>query len=79
MSDPKLAALMKNVPAPVERIVETDMLLTIANRMSLAGRRVVVLACGHKAVTSNSTRVKCADCHRMILAGEDYDGFRNRR
>jgi hypothetical protein len=76
--DPKLAALMRqtNPPAPVEAIVETDILLTITNRLSLAGRRIVRLACGHRCVTRNWKRAKCTLCHQMIMNGEDYHAFR---
>ena len=80
MGDPELAAMMRSlkVPAPVEDIVETDMLLTIVNHLRLDGRRVVLLACGHKKITAAALRTRCEECHRMILDGEDYDGFRRR-
>lgn len=76
--DPKLAALMRqtNPPAPVEAIVETDILLTITNRLSLAGRRIVRLACGHRCATRNIRRARCTLCHQMIMNGEDYHAFR---
>jgi hypothetical protein len=77
--DPKLAEMMRSlkVPAPMENIVETDMLLTIVNHLRLDGRRVVRLACGHRKITSAAMKTRCDECHRMILNGEDYDGFRN--
>lgn len=76
--DPTLAAMMREVnPAcPVEEIVETDILLTIHNRLSLAGRRIVRLACGHRCVTGNVKRARCTLCHQMIMNGEDYHAFR---
>lgn len=79
--DPILAATMRLLKprAPVERIVETDILLTVVNRLSLAGKRVAVLACGHRVITDAATRVHCKDCHKMILDGEDYDAFRHRQ
>lgn len=78
--DPKLAAMMQRLkpPVPVERIVETDIFLTVVNHLDLAGRRVVLLACGHKAITANSARARCHECYRMIMKGEDYEAFRNR-
>lgn len=81
MDDPKLAAMMQrlNPPVPVERIVETNIYLTCINRLNLAGRRVVELACGHRTVTANSHRARCPECHRMILNGEDYEAFRHGR
>lgn len=81
MGDPELAGMMRQlkVPAPVEQIIRTEIIPTVMNRLNLAGRRVVLLACGHRAVTANSRRVACGECHRMILDGEDYEAFRNRK
>ncbi len=84
MGDPELAAMMKRVwkKPPVERIVQTDWLATAVNREKLGPdmcKRIVELACGHRVVTRNARTCGCADCHKMILAGEDYDAFRNRR
>jgi len=78
--DPELAALMQrlNLPAPMEAIVETDIFLTVVNHLRLDGKRVVVLACGHKKITAATTKARCDECHRMILAGEDYQAFRER-
>ena len=80
--DPELAALMRRlrIKAPVERIVATDILATACNLDKLdLPERLVTLACGHQTVTRNWTRAPCYECHRMILDGEDYDAFRNRR
>lgn len=79
--DPVLAALMRRLapPPPVERIVCTEMLATIANHLDLAGRRVVRLACGHRKVTAASRRAQCLECHAMVMGGEDYDAFRRGR
>jgi hypothetical protein len=76
--DPKLAAMVRaaNPPVPVEEIVETDILLTLTNRLSFAGRRIVRLACGHRCVTRNYRRARCTLCHQMMLNGEDYHAFR---
>lgn len=81
MSDPTLAAMMRrlNPPAPLMRIVETDLLLTIINHLSLAAKRVVLLECGHRAVTSNAHAVKCKDCHSMLMNGDDLDGYLRER
>lgn len=78
MADKQLVELLRYVPAPVEQIVETDLLLTMANYPNLGGKRVALLACGHKVVTGNRLRAACAECHTMILNGEDYDAFRRR-
>jgi hypothetical protein len=83
MGDPELAKIMKRVwkNPPVERIVRTDWLATSINRDKLGEdmcKRIVDLACGHKAVTRNAKTCPCKECHKMILDGEDYDAFRNR-
>lgn len=77
-ADPALAAMMRrlNPPAPRERIVETDILLTLVNHLSLRDKRVVTLACGHKKVTRAADYARCLECRRMILDGEDYEAFR---
>lgn len=86
MGDPVLAAAMRamsiNAKAPVEKIIRTDWLATAVNRGKLGPdhcKRIVDLACGHKAVTRNARTCPCKDCHKMILDGEDYEAFRNRR
>jgi len=84
MGDPELAARMKVYwkKPPVERIVRTDFLATAVNREKLGTdlcKRIVDLACGHQAVTRNARTCACTACHEMILAGEDYEAFRNRR
>lgn len=80
--DPELAAFMRRmgVKAPVERIVETDILATAFNmdRLKLP-ERIVRLACGHEIVTKNWRRAPCWKCHEMILNGEDYEAFRSGR
>lgn len=80
--DPDLADTMRmiNPPAPRERIVQTDILATVFNRDKLGPdlcRRIVILECGHRAVTRNAKSSKCNRCHRMIMEGYDYDAFRN--
>jgi hypothetical protein len=84
VGDPKLAKIMRDmkVPAPVERIVRTDLFATAFNREKLGSdmcKRIVDLECGHQAVTRNAKTCKCTACHEMILNGEDYEAFRNRR
>lgn len=84
MGDPELAAKMKSYwkKPPVEKIVATDFLATALNRAKLGPdhcKRIVDLACGHKAVTRNARTAPCETCHKMILDGEDYEAFRNRR
>lgn len=64
-----------------ERIIETDILLTIANRRENPLDRIVDLACGHKANTTNMKRARCARCEEMLRrsiadGSEDYDSFR---
>lgn len=85
MGDPVLAAVMRsmriNAKAPVEKIVGTDWLASAINRPKLGPdmcKRIVDLACGHKAVTRNARTCPCSICHEMILNGEDYEAFRNR-
>lgn len=80
--DPELAKMMRamKVPAPVERIVRTDIWSSILSKEVFPfPKRVVELECGHKAITKNIKRVACKVCHDMILNGEDYDAFRNLR
>lgn len=84
MGDPELAAMMRRVwkRPPVERIVRTEHLATALNRDKLGknlANRIVLLECGHMQVTRNAKTAPCTQCHKMILAGEDYDAFRNRR
>ncbi len=84
MGDPELAAFQKRFwkKPPVEKIVQTDWLATALNRAKLGPdhcKRVVDLACGHKAVTRNAKSCPCKACHKMILNGEDYDLWRNHR
>lgn len=83
MGDPELAAILKRAwpKPPVERIVHIDWLATAtsigAGRIK-AGQHVARLECGHDAVTRAHKRTGCRTCHEMILAGEDYEAFRNR-
>jgi hypothetical protein len=84
MGDPELAETMKRYwkKPPVEKIVATDFLATALNRGTLGNdlcKRIVDLACGHKAVTRNVKTCPCLSCHKMILDGEDYDAWRNLR
>jgi hypothetical protein len=84
MGDPQLAERMRQfkVKAPVEKIIATDLLATALNRDTLGDdlcKRIVDLACGHKAVTRNATSCQCSICHEMILNGEDYEAWRSQR
>ena len=83
MGDPKLAALMRklNPPAPLEAIQHVEWVVTAFER-SLGTLRegwiIVRLACGHTTrVRLLAKRVRCRECHRIILDGEDYDAFRH--
>lgn len=79
--DPQLAAIMRRLrpKAPVERVTVIDWPATAMSRHRLnEGQMVVILACGHDAVTRSQERAPCHRCHEMILNGEDYDAFRNR-
>lgn len=81
MGDPVLAEFMRrhDPGAPVEKILRTDFFMTALNGERLRGNeRIVILECGHYAITANSTRCRCSFCHEMILNGEDYEAFRNR-
>lgn len=65
---------------PSEKIVGTDILATTVNvdkLMKTGYERIVDLACGHKAVTSNLHRCHCARCQQMFDSGYDWDGYRN--
>lgn len=82
--DPELAAYMARLKPkpPVEKIVRTEWLDTAVNREKLGPsmmRRIVKLECGHQAVTKNARVAKCLACHKIIMAGQDYDAFRNHR
>jgi len=84
MGDPVLAETMRRFwkKPPVEKIVATDFLATSLNRATLGTdlcKRIVDLECGHKAVTRSARTCPCSICHDMILNGEDYEAFRNRR
>lgn len=71
--------------SPAERIVETDILATAYNREKLGPsmvRRIVVLACGHRAITRNAKTMVCPRCTEMVRRSietgeEDWDGFRH--
>lgn len=83
MGDPELAKFYREThpKPPVENIVETDVMATALNRSKLGDnflKRVVILACGHREITTNKKRAPCRTCHKMMLDGEDYEAFRNR-
>ena len=73
------------ITTPSERIVETDLIASAFNRERLGTsmtRRIVVLACGHRAVTRNSNSMRCLRCTEMLRRSietgeEDYDSFRH--
>ena len=80
--DPELAAFNKEwkIKAPLERIRETDILLTSFNADKLLprGERVVVLECRHLDVVKiTAMRKRCSVCQDMIERGADYDLFRH--
>ncbi len=78
--DAELALITRSAPMPVEIITGTDMLATALNRERLGKtKRIVDLACGHQAVTTNRRRCGCWQCHYLITHGYDYDAFRNLR
>lgn len=68
-----------------ERITETDHIATAYNRKWLGEscvRRIVVLACGHRAVTRNAKSMVCPRCTEMLRRSvesgeEDYESFRH--
>jgi hypothetical protein len=67
-----------------ERIKETDYLATAFNRDRLGtsmSRRIVVLECGHRAITRNAGSMICPRCTEMLRRSietgeEDYETFR---
>jgi len=77
--DPVIAEMYRQTQPkpPVEHIIRTDIVASMFNRFT-PPKRVVDLACGHRAITKNRYRVGCVACHAMMLNGEDYDAFRNR-
>jgi hypothetical protein len=84
MGDQTLAALMQKLKAraPVEEITLIDWpatALSISAGSISADKHIVILACGHTEATRATKRAACRACHAMILNGEDYDGWRNRR
>ena len=76
-----------NIYAPeAEKIVCTDILLAVvnSNRRSVFAPRVVILACGHRAITKNRKRMICPRCTEMLKrsladGSEDYESFRDGR
>ncbi len=81
--DPELAAFNKEwkIKAPLERIRETDILLTAHNADKLLplGQRIVVLECRHIDIAKITARRKrCSVCQDMIERGADYDLWRHR-
>lgn len=68
-----------------ERIVETDWIATAFNREQLGAdcvKRIVALACGHRAVTRNAASMTCPRCTEMLrrsieTGDEDYEGWRH--
>jgi hypothetical protein len=59
------------------RIVSIDWMATAANQKMLGKRRIVLLSCRHRVITSNTTYVNCERCARLMLEGMDYDGWLN--
>lgn len=67
----------------MENIVRTDMIACAFNRERLGNRkRIVDLACGHKAITTSIDRCVCLRCREMhrrsVETGEeDWDTYRH--
>lgn len=78
--DPVLAEIMRKnkVKAPIEDIIESyPLMICILNPGDLEkGYQIVRLRCGHLIKTKRKRRSPCKSCHRMILNGEDYVGYR---
>jgi len=80
--DRKLASLFAGETDPFEAVARDQGLAMIwktgiiVDAMVKHGR-LVVLTCGHFAVTKSLHRAKCKRCGEMIRAGYDYDAFRN--
>jgi hypothetical protein len=80
--DQKLASLFAGEPDPVEALAEDQSLAMIwktgiSVEAMVKHGRLVLLTCGHFAVTKSLHRSKCRRCGEMIRAGYDYDAFRN--
>lgn len=66
----------------MEKIIRINFIVTALNRKKLGDRRIVDLACGHKAITRATNRCICLRCKEMFrrscLTGEeDWDAFRH--
>lgn len=73
------------ISTPPERIVSTDVFLMAFNSDLLLkqGKRIVDLACGHKATGRALDKMVCPRCTEMMRrsiadGSEDYEGFRHR-
>jgi hypothetical protein len=64
-----------------ELIIRTDWLLTAHAHFSNPLKRVVVLGCGHRIVSTRSKRARCLRCEEMLRrsladGSEDYAAYR---
>lgn len=83
--DERLAQWMVGERDPMEKLA-ADQSKAIAARLPTREHtdvlttkgRLVILECGHYAVTRARYRCACARCGEMIRAGYDYEAFRMR-
>ena len=63
------------------KIVETDFMATSFNMERLAGKRIVILSCGHRAVATfrQGKKMTCPRCVQLMKQGLDYDLWINHR
>jgi hypothetical protein len=74
------AGPIRSAPEKIIRICELSMIFNYEKFLTTK-KRVVDLACGHKAFTGNLERMVCPRCSEMLRRsisgdGEDYDSFR---
>lgn len=73
--------MLRNAPNPIERLAQRppDLIGLAPGLLALflkTGKRIVILECGHYALTRSLHRAACPRCGEMIRGGYDYDGFR---
>ena len=73
--------MLRDAPNPFERLAQRppDLISLAPGLLALflkTGKRIVILECGHYALTRSLRRAACPRCGEMLRSGYDYDGFR---
>lgn len=87
MHDDAIRSLLSKQPNPFEKLARAQEQMkthsgwfaeiTARSEYFLkTGKRIVLLECGHYALSKSLYRAACARCGEMIRSGYDYDGFR---